>query len=156
MESTHGIIIRKLQAKDLENGFLETMEGLAPVYMTPFKASKILKKRERMGIKTYVACLPGSEYVVGTASLIFQIKMFRGGGVVGIIEDVAVHPDHRGNYYGVKLLEYLVAAAKKAKCYKVILYCNEKNVSYYEKFGFHSHEVLMRVDFPENTSTINE
>ena len=145
------VIIRKLQAKDLENGFLDTMEGLAPTHLTPARAAKILKKRERMGMRTYVVCLPGTEYIVGTASLAFQIKMFRGGGVVGIIEDVVIHPEHRGKYYGVQLINHLVKAAKKAKCYKVILYCNNKNVTYYEQFGFHSHEVLMRIDFPENS-----
>ncbi len=141
------VIIRKLQVKDLANGFLETMEGLSTVNLTPEKAEKVLKKRERMGIKTYVACLPETEYIVGTASLVFQIKMFRAGGVVGIIEDVAVHPDYRGKHYGVELIEYVIKMAKKAKCYKTILYCNNKNVSYYEQFGFHSHEVLMRIDF---------
>lgn len=141
------VILRRVKPEDFDNGFLETMSGLAPVNLTPNKARKILKKRDRMGVRTYVVCLKATGSVVATASLVFQIKLFRAGGVVGMIEDVVVHPDYRGQKYGVLLIEHMIEVAKKANCYKVILWCNNKNVAYYEKFGLHTHEVLMRKDF---------
>jgi glucosamine-phosphate N-acetyltransferase len=141
------VVLRRVKPEDFDNGFLETMSGLSAANLTPKKAKKVLEKRDSMGIRTYVVAMKDTGYIIATASLVFQIKLFRGGGVVGMIEDVVVHPDYRGYKYGVILIEHMIQAAKRAKCYKVILWCNEKNVGYYEKFGFHSHEVLMRIDF---------
>lgn len=62
---------------------------------------------------------------------------------VGHIEDVVVDAAARGQRLGQRLVDALVAAAKAAGCYKVILDCAEHNVAFYEKCGLTRKEVQM-------------
>ena len=58
------------------------------------------------------------------------------GRTAGHIEDVVVSKQHRGRGIGELLIEDLVKTAKKEQCYKIILNCSDKNVPFYNKFGF--------------------
>jgi glucosamine-phosphate N-acetyltransferase len=139
------ICIGDLNALDVSHGFLETMSSLAEVDLTFDEAVKVLRSRLRAGIHTYVGRVEGK--VVGTVSLLVEDKFIHGGGLVGHIEDVAVHPDHQGQGIGAALVEYATAEARKLGCYKAILDCAEHLVPFYEKMGYHRHEVEMRIDF---------
>lgn len=52
------------------------------------------------------------------------------------IEDVAVHRAYRKQHYGVKMLDHCILFAKKMKCYKIKLNCNDSLVYFYEKMKF--------------------
>ncbi len=78
--------------------------------------------------------------IVGTASLHIVNKINR---KVGLIEDVAILPSHRGKGIGLKLIKHLLSIAKKRKVYKVILNSNKKNESFYHKIGFKTEQLQL-------------
>lgn len=86
------------------------------------------------------------EKIFGVATLLVEKKFLRCGGIVGHIEDVAVHPDHQGKGIGKQLVQQLCEEAKKIGCYKVILDCESKNIPFYEKLGFQLNDNHMRLD----------
>jgi len=98
----------------------------------------------RRGIRGYVAIVDGR--VVGSASLLVEEKFIHDGGLSSHIEDVAVHKDFQKQGIGAELVRFLVQEARRLGCYKVILNCREGNVPFYEKTGFHRHDVGMRID----------
>lgn len=131
---------------DVYRGFLETLDALSPTKLTPVEA--ILVFKERVGnVKTFVAVIPESGRVVGTASLLIERKFLHGGRRVGHIEDVAVHPGHQGQRIGQRLIDHLLQSCVTQNCYKAVLNCDSENISFYKKLGFNTHDYGMRVDF---------
>ena len=70
-------------------------------------------------------------------------KTYLWGSNVGHIEDIIIDKNHRGKGYGKILLNKIIEKSKKYGCYKIILYCEEKNVGFYEKNGFQQKNVEM-------------
>jgi glucosamine-phosphate N-acetyltransferase len=138
------LLIRALRASDFSNGFLETLGCLAPIDLTPVEAEVIWTKRSAAGIHTVVAEIDGR--VVGTASLIVEQKFIHGGGLVGHLEDVAVHSDHSRKGIGAALVDHLTKLASSHRCYKVILNCLDQLIPFYTRIGFRRHDNGMRYD----------
>lgn len=88
-----------------------------------------------------------NENIVGTITLLIEPKIIHNGSKVGHIEDVVVDSDHRKMGIGMKLIEYAVEIAKQEGCYKVILDCDTENTGFYNKCGFKTKGVCMRLDF---------
>ncbi len=139
--------IRELTEADLSKGFIETLESLTEVGLTPQQAIPIFRQRKANGVLTLVV-VNSQDQVVGTGSLIIEQKFIHRGGRIGHIEDVAVHPKAQGQGIGTVVIQTLINAARTMKCYKVILGCNDKNVPFYEKQGFYKHDHGMRLDLP--------
>ena len=76
-------------------------------------------------------------------TLLLERKLIRGAGCAGHVEDVVVDASCRGRGVGQLLLGALVAAARAAGCYKVILDCSESNAAFYAKCGFARKELQM-------------
>lgn len=140
--------IRPFLSGDLEIGLLETLESLAPVGLEKGRAGLVAKFRRAMGILTYVATevVNEQERVVGTASLTIEQKFIHNGGIVGRIEDVAVHKDFMRRGIGKALVQECISRAKSVWCYKVLLSCSDQNIPFYEHLGFTNHENEMRLD----------
>ena len=51
-------------------------------------------------------------------------------------KDESVLRSHRGAGIGSLLIKSLIKTAKQQKCYKVILNCSDKNIPFYNQFGF--------------------
>jgi glucosamine-phosphate N-acetyltransferase len=138
------LIIRPLEVRDFEHGFMEALNSLAPVDLTPAEAVAIWRQRTADGIFTVVADLEGD--VVGTASLLIERKFIHRGGRVGHIEDVAVRSDSWGKGVGSELVRHLTHIASGKGCYKVILNCHDHMVAFYGKLGFRRHDSGLRFD----------
>ena len=85
--------------------------------------------------------------IIGMVNLLFTISTARGGFVI-LLEDVVIHPDHRGQGYGSMLVDYVVDFAKQ-KSFKRITLLTDKlsaeSQEFFKKHGFeHSHMVPMR------------
>src|SRR5947209_7904113 len=143
------VYIRELYGRDFDNDFLETLAHLAEINLSVEEAKAIFRTRLGMGIRTYVAL--DQEKVVGTISLLVEQKFIHGGGHVGHIEDVAVHPAYVGQGIGSALVRHVIEQARKWGCYKLILSCFEDRVAFYERLGFRRYEVGMRLDLPPKT-----
>lgn len=146
MTEPAGITIRLMFATDLQRGFLDALASLKPCDLTYEEAIAVFRKRMRQKIQTYVALI--DDRVVGTASLIIEPKFINHGGVVGHIEDVAVHRDFQHHGIGGKLVQHLLTVSREQQCYKVILDCADDVIPFYEKLGFHRWEQAMRCDLP--------
>jgi glucosamine-phosphate N-acetyltransferase len=104
----------------------------------------VFESRRQAGVRTFVA-LEGDR-VVGTASLVIELKFIHAGALCGHIEDVAVHSAFKKRNIGGKLVRHATAEAAKAGCYKVILSCFEPLIPFYENCGYRRHDVGMRCD----------
>lgn len=136
--------IRPMYATDLQRGFLAALASLKPCDLSEEQAIDVFRKRMRQKIQTYVALMENR--IVGTASLIIEPKFINTGGVVGHIEDVAVHQAYQHHGVGGKLVQHLLEVSRAQGCYKVILDCAEEVIPFYEKLGFRRWEQAMRID----------
>jgi len=137
--------VRLVRAEDVDNGLLETLANLRDLDLRPLEAKRLV---EEIGIspfcRLYVATTDNT--VVGAATLLVEQKLIRSGGKVGHIEDVATRAGYERLGIGSTIIRRLVADAREAGCYKVILDCNRDNVPFYSKLGFYEHEIEMRLD----------
>jgi glucosamine-phosphate N-acetyltransferase len=140
------LVLRELNGRDLENGFLETLANLADVELTLEQAREVLRQRLRRDVHTYVVCMDGT--VIGTASLLIEHKFIHGGGRCGHIEDVVVQRTWQGQGIARILVEHAVTEARRFGCYKVVLNCYEALTPFYERCGFRVHDQGMRLDLP--------
>jgi len=140
------LIIRKIIESDLENGFLESLDNLRQTSsLEQNSVRNILKKiLENENHIIHVAELNGK--IVGSTTLLIEQKFIHEGGFVGHIEDVVVNKEFEGQGIGMKLVLSLLDVAKEKKCYKTILNCEDKLISFYEKIGFKQKSIEMRFD----------
>lgn len=90
------------------------------------------------------------DQVIGCVTVFIETKFVHGGGLVGHIEDVLVHPLHRGQGIAKQLVSSAVKWVRERNCYKVILHCRKELIELYESCGFQQHhEVQMRLDLEE-------
>lgn len=137
--------IRFLRESDFSKGFIECLEELGKLQA---KLSDMLisyKSRKKHGIKTFVVEDKFSNKIIASASLIIEPK-FRYTEKCGHLEDVCVAKTHQHQGFGKKLVFHVLQYAKKKKCYKVILNCNDNNIPFYNSLGFFKHENSLRID----------
>ncbi len=141
--------IRKLNERDLPD-VRKLMEQLSPVAGECYRNSMLVANEARKvsGIKTFVAEDGSFDKceVFGVASLIIEQKFSHDCGKVGHIEDVVVGERQRARGIGQSLVQHLIAEAKAAGCYKVILNCSLENTGFYVKAGFRVASIGMRLD----------
>jgi GNAT superfamily N-acetyltransferase len=76
--------------------------------------------------------------VVGMINLLFTESTAL-GAKVAILEDMVIHPLHRGLGIGTQLIEYVIQEAKKLECKRITLLTDTHNHnahSLYKKMGF--------------------
>ena len=78
--------------------------------------------------------------IFGVATLHIIKKLTR---ILGLIEDVAVNENYRGQGTGKKLLKELIKIGNEKNCDKIVLSSSEKNSKFYEKIGFQKNELQM-------------
>jgi glucosamine-phosphate N-acetyltransferase len=140
------IKIRKLQKKDLYNGFLLSLDALRKSsHLKPKKANTIFDKiSKNPDYVIYVAIR--DEKVIGATTLLIEQKFIHDGGKVGHIEDVVVRKEYQGKGVGKKIVNELLKYAEKKGCYKTILDCSDDLIPFYKNLGFKRHSNSMRFD----------
>lgn len=138
--------IRELQAGDLRNGFFETLDALRPTGDPDPGAAAALFAQVCRNPDTVVAVAEQDGRVVGTGTLYLFRKFLYGGSTAAHIEDVAVAADRQHAGVGRAVIEYLLARAQKAGCYKTVLYCEDDVLPFYRKLGFRHTTNGMRFD----------
>lgn len=91
--------------------------------------------------------LRNNHRIFGMVNLLFTISTARGGFVI-LMEDVIIHPNHRGQGYGTMLLKYVVEFAKQKNFKRITLLTDkisEEAQEFFRKNGFeHSNMIPMR------------
>jgi glucosamine-phosphate N-acetyltransferase len=82
-----------------------------------------------------VECLQENK-IAGTISCAIELKFIRNLGSICHIEDFVIDEQFRNKKIGSKLLSLANNFAKIIGCYKVLLYCKDELVPFYEKSGF--------------------
>jgi GNAT superfamily N-acetyltransferase len=87
---------------------------------------------------------------LGMINVLFTVSTALGGRVA-ILEDLVVHPDHRGSGAGSKLLQAAIDFAKSVGCRRLTLLTDQTNISaqrFYKRHGFTLSEMVpMRLSF---------
>jgi len=138
--------IRKLQRKDLNNGFLLSLDSLRKSsHIKPKKANTIFDKISKNTDQIIYVAVENSK-IIGAASILIEQKFIHEGGKVGHIEDVVVRKEFQGKGIGQKIVNALIKYAEKHGCYKTILDCADDLIPFYENIGFKRHANSMRFD----------
>jgi predicted N-acetyltransferase YhbS len=143
------IIIREINESDIRNGFLEVLDNLVSPNITEGHAIKILKKIKLNKLhKIFVAVNTSNNQVIGCITLLMEFKFINKGMKVGYVEDVAVRRGYERKGIGTKLVSHVTSfGTSRAKCKKIILYCNKKNIPFYNKLGFKVDEGALVMTF---------
>jgi N-acetylglutamate synthase-like GNAT family acetyltransferase len=87
------------------------------------------------------------EQIFGMVNLLFTISTARGGFVI-LMEDVVIHPDHRGQGYGTMLVDYVAEFAKQKHFKRITLLTDRisaESQEFFIKRGFeYSNMIPMR------------
>lgn len=81
---------------------------------------------------------------LGMINLLFTVSTALGGRVA-LLEDMVVHPDHRGSGAGSKLLQAAIDLAKSVGCLRITLLTDQTNESaqrFYKQHGFTLSEMV--------------
>jgi glucosamine-phosphate N-acetyltransferase len=132
------VTIREIEYDDIDKGFLEVLENLLSPEIDNKNAENILKKIKSNPLhKIFVAKDDTNDKIVGTTTLLVEPKFINKVMLVGYIEDVSVRKGYEGLGIGFKLVNYATNyAVSNEGCKKILLYCSEKNKSFYEKLGY--------------------
>jgi GNAT superfamily N-acetyltransferase len=88
-----------------------------------------------------------NDRIFGMINILFTISTARGGFVI-LMEDVVIHPDHRGQGYGAMLVEHVVEFARQKNFKRITLLTDKLSADsqeFFKKHGFeYSHMVPMR------------
>lgn len=91
--------------------------------------------------------LRNNHRIFGMVNLLFTISTARGGFVI-LMEDVIVHPDHRGQGYGGMLLKHVLDFAKQKNFKRITLLTDkigQESQEFFQKNGFeYSNMIPMR------------
>jgi glucosamine-phosphate N-acetyltransferase len=142
-------LVKELTPDDLaedKSGFLKTLQNLSETgAISSYYARRILSEIKSQNGHIYIA-KTNDKKIIGTATLLVEQKFIHNGGKVGHIEDVAVRKEYEGNGVGSDIIKKLIELAKQEECYKIILDCNENNISFYQGLGFFKYENEMRLN----------
>lgn len=140
------VIIRKIQKKDLFNGFLQSLDVLRKASdLNPKKVEKIFNKISENPNQVIYVAIKDSK-VIGATTIIIEQKFIHGGGKVGHIEDVVVAKEFQGKGIGQKIVKSMLKYAQDQGCYKTILDCTDELIPFYERIGFKKYSNSMRFD----------
>ena len=152
-KSSINYTIREIEENDIESGgLLEVLENLAPVGgLSKTAAKSILKEIKSNPLhKIFVAVVEDGRnqgLIIGTTTLIVELKFILGGGRVGHIEDVAVRSEYQSNGIGFELVNHATEQAAIMGCVRTILDCSNENVPFYEKVGYSYYGNCMKIEY---------
>ena len=84
-----------------------------------------------------------NDTIIASGTIFIENKLIHNMGKVAHIEDIVVHPNHRGKSVGSTLLGVLKRIAIEQNCYKISLNCNNNLRSFYENNGIYYHDNQM-------------
>jgi len=78
-------------------------------------------------------------------------NMAKRGLKSGVVEDVAVHPEHQGQGIGRAMMQHALDQCRLAACYKMTLSSNLKREGahlFYDSLGFTKHGYSFQIELP--------
>lgn len=125
-----------LHVDDYEKGYVELLSQLTecgPVSFLTYRSFRFNLNPHHI-VLVIEDC--DRQKIIAAGTLLIEPKIIHSGAPVGHIEDIVTDCSVRGQGFGKNIVLRLVWHAKEAGCYKAILDCKVKNISFYEKCGF--------------------
>lgn len=138
------IKIFKLSIKENLKQYLNLISQLKYTQISVTRLDEIISNLPE-NHKIFVAKLDNN--IVGTITFLVEQKIIHNGKSILHIEDVVVCKKYRGLGIASKLLDFSKNFAEKNNCYKIILDCNYKLESFYQKNGFENKNIQMAYYF---------
>ncbi len=142
----------------VEPATIEDLPALAELVMNLFGASGDFKPDrtvQERGLQLIleqpnrgrIFIVRNQNQIFGMVNLLFTISTACGGFVI-LMEDVVIHPDHRGQGYGTLLLDYAAEFAKKKHFKRITLLTDRisaESQEFFKQRGFeYSNMIPMR------------
>ena len=94
-----------------------------------------------------IVVVRNDDQIFGMVNMLFTISTERGGFVI-LMEDVVIHPHHRGQGYGTMLLDHVIEFAEQKKFLRITLLTDKisaESQEFFRKQGFaYSNMIPMR------------
>ena len=94
-----------------------------------------------------------AQTIAGTYELLIMDNLAKRGRKSGIVEAVAVHPDHQGQGVGRAMMQHALDQCRRAQCYKLTLSSNLKRDGahrFYDSLGFTRQGYSFQITLPES------
>jgi len=137
--------IEDLQAlTELVMDLMSCSEDFTPDRVVQERGLRLILEQPNRG---RIFVVRNKDKIFGMVNLLFTISTARGGFVI-LMEDVVIHPDHRGQGYGRMLIDYVVEFAKQKNFRRITLLTDKMSAEsqeFFKKLGFeYSHMIPMR------------
>ena len=156
------------EAQDLriEPATLEDLDDLTELVMDLFRLEEDFepdRAKQEHGLKLIleqpskgrIFVLRSAHRIIAMVNLLFTISTAEGGMVL-LLEDLIVHPNHRRQGYGGRLLEYVDLFALKRGFLRITLLTDRisrESQEFFAKHGFTASNMIpMRKSFPSTPS----
>jgi glucosamine-phosphate N-acetyltransferase len=132
-------LFRKLNSEDYEqyllliNDFRETM----------FTQEEFINTLKKIELNSEIWVIEKDKKLIGTGTIIFEKKFIFNICTSAHLEDICIKKEERNCGYGKLLVNFLIGEAKKNKCYKVNLVCNENTKKFYKSCNMEERGVHM-------------
>lgn len=94
-----------------------------------------------------IVVVRNNDQIFGMVNMLFTISTARGGFVM-LMEDVIIHPHHRGQGFGTMLVDHVIDFAKQKKFFRITLLTDKisaESQDFFKKQGFeYSNMIPMR------------
>lgn len=135
---------RNIEYDDFDKGYMDLMFEFTNYNYPITKENFINFIDTQKNYKTIVIYSEIEKRIIGAGTIIIVHKIHN--NPIGQIEDVIISEKYRKNGFGKDIIEKLINIGKNEyKCYKIILNCLEKNIKFYEKCGFITAGVEMKI-----------
>ncbi len=146
----------------IEPATLEDLPDLVELVMSLFQIEQDFepdREKQEKGLRLIleqpnrgrIFVLRTDHTIMGMVNLLFTISTAE-GGFVALLEDVVIHPEHRGQGYGTRLVEYVLDFARQKEFCRITLLTDtisEESQRFFQRFGFaKSHMIPMRRPIP--------
>lgn len=131
--------IRPLAKDDFSKGYLELLGQLTSVGNIDQKAFEKRFEAMKASVPNYhIVVIEDTETkkVVGSATLVVEMKFIHEAGSRGRVEDVVISSEMRRQKLGAVLLKTVVSLGKAIGVYKMSLECVPELLPFYSQFGF--------------------
>ena len=136
-------MIRNIESNDYFLGYIQLMNQLTTVGNITYEDFDTFVNNLSKNHIVYVIEDIKNKKIIGTGTCFIEPKIIHNCKSVGHIEDVVISNDVRNLGFGKLLIQKLTKYSFDNNCYKVILNCDEKNITFYEKCGFKKREIEM-------------
>lgn len=130
MSNPHSI--RLLQNTDFERYYPLINEFRA----TTFTESEFIEYMNALPSNIHIWVIEYEGKLVATTTVIYEPKLIFNRCTFAHIEDVCVLKEYQKHGFGSILIQHVIQEAKKKKCYKATLVCNESVMPFYLKNNF--------------------